>query len=326
MAPKSLGILADDPMAEAGRKAMRFHFERMLAHEEGTRSGQDIEELHDMRVAVRRMRSALQLFGSCYKRKTVRRLRRGLSAIGRVLGAVRDLDILIARMELYMAPLSDEEQAALRPLVKAWRGQRLAARAIMIDYLDSDAYRCFVERLRAFVETPGMGAMAHDDEAISPVLVRHALAPQVWQRYAAVRAYDAVLPPADTGDGILSVPLPTLHALRIECKRLRYTLEFFQEVLPPEAADLIGVLVRAQDHLGDLHDAHVACELVGDYVARRERKARRKGKAIDLDGARAFLDSRKALQRDLLESFPPLWAELSGDPFRRRLAEVVAAV
>ena len=49
-------------MDEAARKTLLFHFERMLKHEPGTREGEDAEELHDMRVATRRMRAALRVF------------------------------------------------------------------------------------------------------------------------------------------------------------------------------------------------------------------------------------------------------------------------
>lgn len=65
---KDPGVLPDDPMSEAGRKVLRFHFGRMLEHEPGTRLGDDIEELHDMRVATRRMRSAFRVFTSYFDR------------------------------------------------------------------------------------------------------------------------------------------------------------------------------------------------------------------------------------------------------------------
>ena len=68
----SPGILLADPMSEAGRKILGFHFARMINREAGTRSGEDIEALHDMRVAARRMRVALDLFGSFFKKKEVK--------------------------------------------------------------------------------------------------------------------------------------------------------------------------------------------------------------------------------------------------------------
>ena len=59
---ETVGMLPSDSMAEAGRKALHFNFERMLLHEPVARLGADIEGVHDMRVATRRMRSAFRLF------------------------------------------------------------------------------------------------------------------------------------------------------------------------------------------------------------------------------------------------------------------------
>ena len=87
------GLQPDDPMSEAGRKTLRFHFRRMLHHEPGTRLGEDIEALHDMRVATRRMRAAFRVFGEYYDPKAVRPYLKGLKRTGRALGAVRDLDV-----------------------------------------------------------------------------------------------------------------------------------------------------------------------------------------------------------------------------------------
>ena len=63
----TVGVLPDDAMAEAARKVLLFHFERMLLHEPGSRLGETIEAVHDMRVATRRMRSAFRLFKPFFK-------------------------------------------------------------------------------------------------------------------------------------------------------------------------------------------------------------------------------------------------------------------
>ena len=71
--PTSPGIKADDPLGEAGRKVLRMHLARMLNFEAGTRSGEDSEELHRMRVATRRMRAAWRVFDGSYRPKLQRR-------------------------------------------------------------------------------------------------------------------------------------------------------------------------------------------------------------------------------------------------------------
>ena len=98
---KAPGVLPDDPMSEAGRKVLRFHFERMLAHEPGTRLGEDIEELHDMRVATRRMRSAFGVFSPYFDPDALQPFFKGLRRTGRALGGVRDLDVFMEKAQRY---------------------------------------------------------------------------------------------------------------------------------------------------------------------------------------------------------------------------------
>ena len=81
-------ILPDEPMSEAGRKLLYLHFSRMVEHEAGTRSGEDPEALHDMRVATRRMRAAYQLFVPYFDEGAFKPFNKRLKLTGRALGSV----------------------------------------------------------------------------------------------------------------------------------------------------------------------------------------------------------------------------------------------
>ncbi len=107
----------DQPMAEAGRRIMFPHFMKMLANEAGTRDGEDIEFLHDMRVATRRLRAAYRIFEPFYEKSEVGRFNKELRRAGGALGAVRDLDVLIEKAEAYEASLPPEEGLSLAPLL-----------------------------------------------------------------------------------------------------------------------------------------------------------------------------------------------------------------
>ena len=97
-------MLPDEAMSEAGRKAMYTHFLKMLANEAGTRLGEDIEALHDMRVSTRRMRAAYRIFADYYDPKIFAPFNKGLRRTGAMLGAVRDLDVLLEKAEAWQAP------------------------------------------------------------------------------------------------------------------------------------------------------------------------------------------------------------------------------
>ena len=118
---KTPGVVADDHLAEAGRKVLRFHLARMLAREAGTREGREAEELHAMRVATRRQRAAWRVFGESFDPARTKRHRQRLREVAADLGAVRDLDVLAEALEAYRAKLSAKESAALEPRIASWR-------------------------------------------------------------------------------------------------------------------------------------------------------------------------------------------------------------
>ncbi len=305
-------LLTDDPMPEAGRKILRRHFHRMLQNEAGTRQGEDIEALHDMRVATRRMRAAFEVFAPYYRRKTVRPFIQGLRAAGRALGKVRDLDVLMAKAEEYQKGLPKEARRGLEPLLEDWRAQRSAARRGMIVHLDSEEYRRFVEDFARFLETPAAGARPAKNTFFYPARVREAAPVQIYARLARVLAYEASLPQAR---------IAQLHTLRIAFKRLRYTVEFFREVLAPEAGEVIRRLKAMQDHLGDLNDAEAACGHLSRFLAARDA-----GQRGALQPVADYLACRQDERRRLLETFPAAWENFLTPEFKRALALAVAGL
>ncbi|MFN8373116.1 MAG: CHAD domain-containing protein [Anaerolineae bacterium] len=263
-----------DSMAEAGRKILLADFIRMLKHEHGARLGDDAEEVHDMRVATRRMRSAVRLFEGYYKPKWIYYYNRRLRKIARALGAVRDLDVLIEGVEQYAASLtlpkrgshrkmSDEEKnerealqatltaqhEALTEALALVRAQREGAREELLELFNSKGYNRFVGEFGTFLTTAGQGAAK---DAGYPVGL---MVPGIiYERLTAVRIHD---------HDVEVHTVESLHALRVEFKRLRYTAAFFVDINGKEADDFIDELKKVQDHLGRLNDAVVAQAING---------------------------------------------------------------
>lgn len=313
----STGVRPDDPLAEAGRRVLRYHFERMLLHEPGTREGADIEALHDMRVATRRMRSAFRLFKLAYEPDAIRPFRQELRRLGGTLGTVRDLDVALERLARY----ADEHPTTdLSPLLIRWSGHLADARASLLAELDSPHFARFAAQFDEFLRQPGAGARpAPSPDAPVPYRVRHAIPPLIADHFARIRAYELAIPGA---------PIGTLHALRIEFKRLRYALEFFEEVLGPEARRVIKAIKGQQDHLGDLHDADVAVTELSALLDLHE--ASYSGTPSfgrpNLDGVYDYLAAQIRERQRLAESFPDVWASFTADDLRRDLALAVAVL
>jgi CHAD domain-containing protein len=304
-------VRAEDTLAEAGRKVLRFHLARMLAREPGTRSGEDPEELHAMRVATRRMRAAWRVFGEAYRPGRTRRYRRDLRDVAARLGAVRDLDVLIDGLDAYSAAMPARERDGLAPLRRSWRSSRDEARELLLRTLDSPSYERFVEEYREFVRTDGLAVLPVGPT--TPHRVRDRMPSHIWAAYEQVRAYEPVLRWAD---------VETLHELRIAAKWLRYTVEFVREPLGPEAGPIIERVVGLQDHLGLLHDADVAAALARTFLVERS------GELSEAETAaigRYLIDRERELAR-LRRSVGPPWRRVAGLYFRRSLGRAIAGL
>ena len=300
------GLRVDDPWAEGGRKILRFHLARMLAHVPGVIAGEDPEDVHAMRVAARRMRAAWRVFGDGFERDAMRRYRGELRDIGARLGAVRDLDVLIEIL-LTDGQRSGHQRAGLEPLLAAWRAERETRRIDLVASLGSERFAEFIVDYERLADTPGHAALVIPPH--TPRLVRNRMPATIWGAYQAVWAFDNDLATAD---------LATLHELRIAAKWLRYTLEFVREPLDPEATALIRPVVRLQDHLGSQHDQHVASEMARAFAT-----------STPLTDAQAksiarFVDHLDRGVGRLWATLPATWRPVAASSYRRGLGRAIA--
>ena len=308
---KTPGVLAEDSVAEAGRKVMRFHLARMLDREPGARSGIDAEDVHKMRVATRRQRAAWRVFGESYRKNRTKPYRSGLRDIAHRLGAVRDLDVQLEGADRYRADLPVAEQRAVEPLISAWRQHRDDARVLLLRELDSPGYGRLIDDYVDFVRTDGAAAAPVNPAA--PHRVRDTAPSRIWAAYEQVRAYEPVLRWAD---------VPTLHELRIASKWLRYSLEFVQETLGDEALPLIEKVTNLQDHLGMMNDADVAASMARTFlVEHASQLSQLESAAI----GRYLVDREREVSR-LRRSIGSPWRSVAGAGFRRSLGRVVAGL
>ncbi len=305
---KHPGVRADESMADAGRKILRFHFERMLANEEGTRAGADIEALHDMRVATRRQRAAFRIVAPYFKRKAIRAFQKELRVLAGHLGAVRDLDVLIEASQTYESSLSPETAGVFQPLLENWGQQRNLAREKLLTYLNGAGYQTFKENYNKFLSSTEAGVKkSAADVPPRPSLVRHILPAEIWSHYSKLRAYETMLDWAT---------LDTLHALRIDGKRLRYLLEFFSEALNPAIAEAIEAIVALQDHVGELHDIDVAIGLLRNFLAHQIQ--------TPAGAVGRYLKFKQVRLRALLRTLKRPWRKVTSKRFRHILAQAAA--
>jgi len=245
-------ISATSTMGEVAFAVLRRQLAVVCAKEPGTRLGEDPEELHDMRVATRRLRAAFSLFEGVLPVRA-QTFRDELGWLARLLGAVRDLDVqLLGLADMASSGVADDHfgpgfdgrdpRADLAALLER---EREEARAAMLGGLDSVRWDRLVKGLTVMAQQgPPRRSLATREPAVIglPDLV--------------VARHDKVAKAAKRAKrtGVVS----DFHALRIRCKRLRYALEFSSDVYGGRTARFVREMTVLQDELGAMQDAEVA--------------------------------------------------------------------
>ena len=212
----------------------------ILEHEAVAREGSDPEGVHQMRVAVRRIRAALKASGE----PGLDDLQDELRWLGGVLGRIRDLDVLLGHLRAQAASLPDDERAAAERLLSGLVEERRRARRRMLDTFRGARYTALLRRLATLVTAESNGHPVTRKKA-APALLDVVVKPHRKLSKAA-RALGA--DPADE----------QLHALRIQGKRLRYAAELVAPVGGKPVRRLIKATREFQDVLGDHQDTVVA--------------------------------------------------------------------
>jgi len=216
---------------------------KLVTSDPVVRIGDDIEGVHQARVATRRLRSHLRTFRALLEPAWAESLRAELGWLGAELGAVRDADVLLDRLQRRVDDLDEPDRLAARPLLDRLVAQQAAARVVLLDGLRSPRYLQLLDRLVDAAHRPQVVMrVASEDDLALRALVRRPL--------RRLRTAVAALPdPA---------PDPALHAVRIRAKRARYATEVVAPAFGRPARDLAKALARVQEVLGEHQDAVIA--------------------------------------------------------------------
>jgi CHAD domain-containing protein len=263
-----------------------------------------VDEVHDLRTATQRLRTAIKLHGAEAARKRRVAVEDELKRVARRLGVVRDLDVLLEELEASTANLPGAlDKHDLRPLRDAWRAERAAGARRLKAELSRRRFREALAAAKRLV--PRGGSSSPDEERVAtraPGLI--------WDAFGAVLAHEVDPKTADPG---------AIHELRIAAKKLRYTLEAFEDALEP-GATLIEDVTLLQDAAGSMHDAIVAGDRARSTVGSR-RLTRRQRRAID-----AFADMQVRKAERLRPAIAGRLRTIRGRPFRSSLGRAVAGM
>ena len=227
---------------------------RVLMHYAPSVSGDAPEPVHQMRVALRRLRSAMSLFRGVVDDPLLERLRVDLRQLAKALGPARDWDVFLGGTGREIGRAVANEPAVARMLAAAERRRR-AAYHELAGVLANPQFQHLLLRLAEKAAGPPSAA----PEVAQPELVAYARE-ALQRRLRRVRQ--------ETGD-LGDLAASELHAIRIQCKRLRYAAEFFAPLFPRrsrarDARRFLRRLATVQERLGRLNDGTVAASLMAE--------------------------------------------------------------
>jgi CHAD domain-containing protein len=247
-----LNIQLDPDMRsdDATRVILHFLLQVMRINEVNIEKDLDTEFLHDFRVAIRRTRSALGQIKNVFPMGTTNRFKKDFAFVGKLSNQLRDLDVYLLKEDTYKAMLPPVLRNDIDPLFEYLRQNRSKEFQNVLNGLRSKKYATILHDWETFLNEPREdSATASNVELPIIDLARN----RIYKKYrSVVKAGNLII--KNTEDEML-------HVLRIQCKKLRYLMEFFSSLFPRKKISvLIEQLKKLQDNLGDFNDLCVQQE------------------------------------------------------------------
>ena len=302
-----------------GAATMMTHLTALVQEMEGVRLARNIEAVHRMRVASRRLRATLPLFGQQLAGKRHLVWIKTMRGITRALGAARDSDVQIEHVTQFLEPLQPPNRSGVRRLLLRLRQQRLALQPQVMKELNkfekSGVVAEIAQKLAPFdiyrdrldVDDPGLLKLA--DQAIRA-------------RLDDFLDFDAIVDQPER--------IEELHAMRISAKRLRYTLETFAPLFEDGLKNYLKAMRSAQDMLGAIHDCDVWAVYIPQFMdEERLRTAEYFGSVRTfkrlVPGLSLYQDARRSERESVYAAFRETWAGWKSEGLWESLTAILAA-
>lgn len=272
---------------------LRQLLETMKQNIEGIRQDIDSEFLHDFRVSIRRTRAALSQIKGIFSRELIKEYRKEFSSIQKMTNRLRDLDVYLLNRNLYQLMLPEDLHEGLIIYFKDLNSERVKEQKKVVKFLNS--YR-FKKILQSWEKTLSQGNDTVQGVRQKPISDIAKTA--IFKRFKNIANFKL--------NKDLKWSANDLHRLRIECKKLRYLLEFFASLFPGrEISILVKQLKNLQDILGFYNDCTVQKNELTDYLGRIQDNSKKSLKIGTSIGGLITELSRKQskLKKNLIPTF-----------------------
>lgn len=233
-------------------------FDEMASHRDAALDWKDPEGVHDMRVASRRLRSALRDFSPYIREQPLKTCAKQIREIAQSLGRVRDLDVSIATLERLASRCPADVLRGIERLIQ----ERIRRREPERDSLERIIARGKFEQLASEFHEASRRAtrpkVSKNKDGITEPSFRETSREIIAKRVDELeRIGSTVFEPFRR---------KRLHRMRIAAKRVRYSIQLFAQCLPDAVNAVAEPVARLQGDLGDLHDADVFMEELGTQL------------------------------------------------------------
>ncbi len=250
-----LPLSKKDPVLKVATEIIATYLSVARQNESGVIADIDTEFLHDYRVSLRKVRSVLSLFKGVLSEEQTARLKREFSDLMEPTGRVRDLDVYLLEKELYYNLVPENLHEGLGVMFAKFDAERKRAQASLSRRFKSTGYDARMSKLKSlFADARNLepGPNAEQEAYVYACAL-------IWKRYRKV---------CKIARGITArTPDERVHELRIDCKKLRYLMEFFSPLFNPKAMKkIIKSLKGLQDNLGLFNDYSVQQDSLHRFV------------------------------------------------------------
>ena len=260
------------PAAEAIQIVLRNRLAELCALRDRALDWSDPEGVHDMRVASRRLRSAMADFKPYLRRGTLPRRR--LKMIASALGKVRDEDVSLMALERLKTKVAEQTARGIEAIADERRRQRLHERVSLEKAVGNaaifDFQQDFLTRLETAIQ--GSGETSTSKAARKNQTFRQVGVDVITQRLKVlIEGSECIYDP---------IRMKELHRLRILAKRLRYAVELFSRCWADEFKTIAKEVARMQTSLGGLHDCDIWIAELGRRI-KKSNRAKNGGSSYD---------------------------------------------
>lgn len=287
---------------------------------EGALLGKDIEYIHQIRVASRRLRNGLACFIDCLPKKKAKIWQTEIRKITRAMGNARDLDIQIELLDqLYEDNLDAKYKPGYRRLLLRLKQQRTKAQAKINKTITALEKNKTLTNLQSQLNK--ITGPAKDTYLYTPSLYQRAFS-SINENLENFLSYEKYIANPEN--------VKELHAMRIAGKKLRYTIEIFAPIYNQALLPYIELMKDIQDQLGEIHDDDVWTSWLPQFIEKEQARIEdyfgNTGPLKRLlPGINHLIEDRKTARGQTYQSFMATWDSLLSEEAWENLREIIKA-